>query len=122
MIWQSGDLQGKSSGQFFDSTLVILPMPPEIIDDSFYSLRYILSKVMHGGIIRQLRKEMHMANIYEQKAIDDLKTVAPEFAKLTQDFLFGDIWKRPGLAARQKLNYCHMPGCAGSYRASRYSS
>lgn len=32
-----------------------------------------------------------MANIYEQKAIDDLKAVAPEFAKLTQDFLFGDI-------------------------------
>jgi len=45
---------------------------------------------------------MHMANIYEQKAIDDLKAVAPEFAKLTQDFLFGDIWKRPGLSQRDK--------------------
>jgi len=36
-----------------------------------------------------------MANSNEQKAIDDLKTVAPEFAKLTQDFLFGDIWNVP---------------------------
>jgi 4-carboxymuconolactone decarboxylase len=43
-----------------------------------------------------------MANSNEQKVIDDLKTVAPEFAKLTQDFLFGDIWKRPGLSQRDK--------------------
>ncbi len=43
-----------------------------------------------------------MANIYEQKAMDDLKAVAPEFAKLTEDFLFGDIWKRPGLSQRDK--------------------
>ena len=42
-----------------------------------------------------------MANI-EQKATDDLKTIAPEFAKLTQDFLFGDIWKRPPLSQRDK--------------------
>jgi alkylhydroperoxidase/carboxymuconolactone decarboxylase family protein YurZ len=41
-----------------------------------------------------------MTNSYEQKAIDDLKAVAPEFAKLTQDFLFDDIWKRPGLSQR----------------------
>ncbi len=38
----------------------------------------------------------------QQKATDDLKTVAPEFAKLTQNFLFGDIWKRPGLSQRDK--------------------
>lgn len=43
-----------------------------------------------------------MANIYEQKAIDDLKAVAPEFAKLTEDFLFGDMWKRPELSQRDK--------------------
>ena len=43
-----------------------------------------------------------MSNNDEQKAIDDLKAVAPEFAKLTQDFLFGDIWKRPGLSPRDK--------------------
>ena len=43
-----------------------------------------------------------MSNNDEQKAIDDLKAVAPEFAKLTQDFLFGDIWKRPGLSQRDK--------------------
>jgi 4-carboxymuconolactone decarboxylase len=45
---------------------------------------------------------MHMANSNEQKAIDDLKALAPEFAKLTQDFLFGDIWERPGLSKRDK--------------------
>ncbi len=43
-----------------------------------------------------------MAAGTEQKAVDDLKAVAPEFAKLTQDLLFGDIWKRPGLSQRDK--------------------
>jgi 4-carboxymuconolactone decarboxylase len=43
-----------------------------------------------------------MTNPSEQKATDDLKAIAPEFAKLTQDFLFGDIWKRPGLSPRDK--------------------
>ncbi len=43
-----------------------------------------------------------MANSREQKGIDDLKAVAPEFAKLTQKLLFGDIWKRPELSQRDK--------------------
>ena len=43
-----------------------------------------------------------MANSNEQKAINGLKAVAPEFAKLTQDLLFGDIWERPGLSKRDK--------------------
>ncbi len=43
-----------------------------------------------------------MASSDVQKATDDLAAVAPEFAKLTQDFLFGDIWKRPGLSQRDK--------------------
>jgi 4-carboxymuconolactone decarboxylase len=43
-----------------------------------------------------------MSNSYKQKAIDDLKAIAPEFAKLTQDLLFGDIWNRPGLSQRDK--------------------
>ena len=38
----------------------------------------------------------------ENKALDDLKAIAPEFAKLTEEFLFGDIWKRPGLSQRDK--------------------
>ncbi len=38
----------------------------------------------------------------EQNATDDLNAVAPEFAKLTKDFLFGDIWNRPGLSQRDK--------------------
>jgi 4-carboxymuconolactone decarboxylase len=43
-----------------------------------------------------------MANNDVQKATDDLRAIAPEFAQLTQDFLFGDIWKRPGLSQRDK--------------------
>ena len=38
----------------------------------------------------------------DQKAIDEMAAVAPEFAKLTRDFLFGDIWERPGLSQRDK--------------------
>ncbi len=38
----------------------------------------------------------------EQRAIEDFRAVAPEFAKLTQEVLFGDIWKRPGLSQRDK--------------------
>jgi alkylhydroperoxidase/carboxymuconolactone decarboxylase family protein YurZ len=30
-----------------------------------------------------------------QKAMNDMEALAPEFAKLTKDFLFGDIWERP---------------------------
>ena len=43
-----------------------------------------------------------MAKSREQKVIEDLTAVAPEFANLTQDFLFGDIWERPGLSKRDK--------------------
>ena len=43
-----------------------------------------------------------MAISSEQKVTDDFKAIAPEFAKLTQDFLFGDIWNRPGLSQRDK--------------------
>ena len=33
---------------------------------------------------------------------DDITSLAPDFMKMTQDFLFGDIWKRPGLSQRDK--------------------
>ena len=36
------------------------------------------------------------------KPTADWKAIAPEFAKLTDDLLFGDIWKRPGLSQRDK--------------------
>lgn len=36
------------------------------------------------------------------KKIDDLNAIAPEFAKLTEELLFGDIWERPGLSQRDK--------------------
>lgn len=43
-----------------------------------------------------------MTNSHEQTVIDELRAVAPEFATLTQDLLFDDIWKRPGLSQREK--------------------
>jgi 4-carboxymuconolactone decarboxylase len=43
-----------------------------------------------------------MSNTKESKAVNDLAAIAPEFAKLTQDFLFGDIWQRSGLSQRDK--------------------
>jgi 4-carboxymuconolactone decarboxylase len=52
---------------------------------------------MHGT-----EKEMNMENDDVQKATDDMKAIAPEFAQLTQDVLFGDVWKRPPLSQRDK--------------------
>jgi 4-carboxymuconolactone decarboxylase len=49
-----------------------------------------------------VKKGIKMTNSSGQKAMDDLKAVAPEFAKLTQDLLFGDIWQRPELSQRDK--------------------
>lgn len=43
-----------------------------------------------------------MATTIEQKPLEDLKAVAPEFVKLTQELLFGDIWNRPELSQRDK--------------------
>jgi 4-carboxymuconolactone decarboxylase len=34
--------------------------------------------------------------------IDDVRTVAPALEKYTQDRLLGDVWKRPGLAPRDR--------------------
>ena len=45
---------------------------------------------------------MHMTNSNDQITMEDLEALAPEFAKLTKDFLFGDIWERPGLSPRDK--------------------
>jgi len=41
----------------------------------------------------QLKKEMNTANSDVQKATDDLRAIALEFAKRIQDLRFGDIWK-----------------------------
>ncbi|HEY5523047.1 MAG TPA: carboxymuconolactone decarboxylase family protein [Desulfuromonadaceae bacterium] len=43
-----------------------------------------------------------MTNGNAQTAMADLEALAPDFAKLTKDFLFGDIWERPGLSQRDK--------------------
>lgn len=44
-----------------------------------------------------------MAEVIPPKAsIDKMKELSPEFAKLTEDVLFKDIWNRPGLSARDK--------------------
>ena len=43
-----------------------------------------------------------MTHLKGRTAMNDLETLAPEFAKLTKEFLFGDIWERPGLSQRDK--------------------
>jgi 4-carboxymuconolactone decarboxylase len=35
-------------------------------------------------------------------ASNEIGALAPEFVKLTQDLLFGDIWNRPELSSRDK--------------------
>ena len=37
-----------------------------------------------------------------KKATDALKDLAPDYAQLTQDVLFGDVWNRPPLSQRDK--------------------
>ena len=37
-----------------------------------------------------------------KKATDEIKVLAPDYAQLTQDVLFGDVWKRPPLSQRDK--------------------
>lgn len=34
--------------------------------------------------------------------LENLSTLAPEFVELTNEFVFADIWKRPGLSQRDK--------------------
>jgi 4-carboxymuconolactone decarboxylase len=43
-----------------------------------------------------------MADSDVKKATDELKELAPDYAQLTQDVLFGDVWKRPPLSQRDK--------------------
>ena len=52
--------------------------------------------------VKLKKGRVKMVNRNEQKAIDDLTALAPEFAKLTRDLLFGDIWERPELSQRDK--------------------
>ncbi len=37
-----------------------------------------------------------------KKATDEIKALAPDYAQLTQDVLFGDVWNRPPLSQRDK--------------------
>ncbi len=37
-----------------------------------------------------------------KKATNELKALAPDYVQLTQDVLFGDVWKRPPLSQRDK--------------------
>ncbi len=43
-----------------------------------------------------------MADDDVKKATDEIKALAPDYAQLTQDVLFGDVWKRPPLSQRDK--------------------
>jgi 4-carboxymuconolactone decarboxylase len=46
--------------------------------------------------------EVRMADSDVKKSTDELKALAPDYAQLTQDVLFGDVWKRPPLSQRDK--------------------
>ncbi len=43
-----------------------------------------------------------MADNDVKKATDELKALAPDYAQLTQEVLFGDVWQRPPLSQRDK--------------------
>jgi 4-carboxymuconolactone decarboxylase len=43
-----------------------------------------------------------MADNDVKKATEEIKALAPDYAQLTQDVLFGDVWKRPPLSQRDK--------------------
>src|SRR5512146_2757502 len=49
-----------------------------------------------------LNREVPMSDSDVKKATDELKALAPDYAQLTQDVLFGDVWKRPPLSQRDK--------------------
>jgi 4-carboxymuconolactone decarboxylase len=57
----------------------------------FFSLSTLLSVAS--------AKEIKMEKV---KVPPYLESIAPDFAKLTQDHLFGDIWERKGLSKRDK--------------------
>jgi 4-carboxymuconolactone decarboxylase len=64
----------------------------------------LLSLNFTSAIATESVKKEDKAMKPEEKpfVIDDLNGVAPEFVKLTKETLFGDIWKRPPLSARDK--------------------
>jgi 4-carboxymuconolactone decarboxylase len=43
-----------------------------------------------------------MSDTDVKKATDEIKALALDYAQLTQDVLFGDVWKRPPLSQRDK--------------------
>lgn len=43
-----------------------------------------------------------MADNDVKRATEEIKALAPDYAQLTQDVLFGDVWKRPPLSQRDK--------------------
>jgi 4-carboxymuconolactone decarboxylase len=49
-----------------------------------------------------MKGEIPMSDSDVKKATDELKALAPDYAQLTQDVLFGDVWKRPPLSQRDK--------------------
>jgi alkylhydroperoxidase/carboxymuconolactone decarboxylase family protein YurZ len=60
-----------------------------------------------------------MANDDVRKATDDMAAIAPEFAKLTQDVLFGDIWKRPSKTGLRRKNLLPRSRILRSTRGGR---
>ncbi|WP_330455609.1 carboxymuconolactone decarboxylase family protein [Streptomyces sp. NBC_00820] len=38
----------------------------------------------------------------QQSAPEELRAIAPKLVEVTNDVLFGDVWKRPGLSPRDR--------------------
>ena len=71
---------------------------------AFKSIRpFVLGVVLTLGSSTSVARATPEQNqVSNQPSSNDLSVIAPEFTKLTQDLLFGDIWKRPGLSQRDK--------------------
>jgi 4-carboxymuconolactone decarboxylase len=71
---------------------------------AFKSIRpFVLGVVLTLGSPTSVARATPEQNqVSNQASSNDLSGIAPEFTKLTQDLLFGDIWKRPGLSQRDK--------------------
>jgi 4-carboxymuconolactone decarboxylase len=72
--------------------------------DAFKSIRPVVLGVVLtlGSSTSVARATPEQNQVSNQASSNDLSGIAPEFTKLTQDLLFGDIWKRPGLSQRDK--------------------
>lgn len=63
----------------------------------------LLSSFLAGNVMAQSKGSNQMKQVKAPRAsIEKMKELSPSFAKLTDEFLFDDIWNRPGLSPRDK--------------------